>query len=113
MKLVVTPAALDDLKEIKKYIADELSSPIAAENTVRNITTTYKKLTNTPLMGATLQQSIHLDVPFHYLISGTYLIFYKLTDNIEIHRIINGRRDYIRILFGDLFADSLEDEEPQ
>ena len=110
MKIRVTPAALQDLKDIKSYIADDLSNPSAAVNTVKRIISTYKKLSDTPLMGTLLQQSIHLDIPFRFLVSGSYLIFYKVTDNIEIHRIIYGRRDYIRILFNDFLGSDIDNE---
>ncbi len=111
MNLLVTPAALQDLKDIQKYIRDELSNPIAADKTVRNIISKYKKLADMPFMGTPLQQTISIDVPFRYLVSGSYLIFYKVTDNIEIHRIIYGRRDYIRILFDMNFSeDDFESE---
>lgn len=112
MKIQVTPAALQDLKDIKSYITNELSNPIAAVNTVKRIMSTYKKLSDTPLMGSLVQQTIKIDIPFRYLISGNYLIFYKVTDNIEIHRIIYGRRDYIRILFNIEFSDDIDDIEP-
>ena len=110
MKILVTPAALQDLKDVKSYIADDLSNPSAAVNTVKRIISTYKKLSDTPLMGTLLQQSIHLDIPFRFLVSGNYLIFYKVTDNIEIHRIIYGRRDYIRILFNDFLESDIDNE---
>lgn len=111
MKILVTPAALQDLKDIRKHIKDELSNPIAADNTVKNIISKYKKLTDMPFMGTLLQQNIAIDVPFRYLVSGSYLIFYKVTDNIEIHRIIYGRRDYIRILFDVELSDEISDQE--
>ena len=110
MKILVTPAALQDLKDVKSYIADDLSNPSAAVNTVKRIISTYKKLSDTPLMGTLLQQSIHLDIPFRFLVSGNYLIFYKVTDNIEIHRISYGRRDYIRILFNDFLESDIDNE---
>lgn len=110
MKILVTPAALQDLKDIQSYIADDLSNPTAAVNTVKKIISTYKKLSDTPLMGTLLQQSIHLDIPFRFLVSGNYLIFYKVTDNVEIHRIIYGRRDYIRILFNDFLGSDNDNE---
>lgn len=109
MKILVTPAALQDLKDIKTYISDDLSNPTAAVNTVKRIISTYKKLSDTPLIGTLLQQSIHLDIPFRFIVSGSYLIFYKVTDNIEVHRIIYGRRDYIRILFDLELSDDVED----
>ena len=110
MKILVTPAALQDLKDIQSYIADDLSNPTAAVNTVKKIISTYKKLSDTPLMGTLLQQSIHLDIPFRFLVSGSYLIFYKVIDNVEIHRIIYGRRDYIRILFNDFLGSDIDNE---
>lgn len=110
MKILVTPAALQDLKDIQSYIADDLSNPTAAVNTVKKIISKYKKLSNTPFMGTLLQQSIHLDIPFRFLVSGSYLIFYKVTDNVEIHRIIYGRRDYIRILFNDFLGSDIDNE---
>lgn len=110
MKILVTPAALQDLKDIQSYIADDLSNPTAAVNTVKKIISTYKKLSDTPLMGTLLQQSIHLDIPFRFLVSGSYLIFYKVTDNVEIHRIIYARRDYIRILFNDFLGSDNDSE---
>lgn len=63
-------------------------------------------------MGSLVQQTIKIDIPFRYLISDNYLIFYKVTDNIEIHRIIYGRRDYIRILFDIEFSDEIDGIEP-
>ena len=110
MKILVTPAALQDLKDIQSYIADDLSNPTAAVNTVKKIISTYKKLSDAPLIGTLLQQSIHLDIPFRFLVSGSYLIFYKVTDNVEIHRIIYGRRDYIRILFNDFLGSDNDNE---
>ena len=115
MKILVTPAALQDLKDIKKYISTDLSNPDAAVNVVRKIISSYMKLADMPFMGTMLQQSLHLDIPFRYIISGNYLIFYKVTENIEIHRIIYGRRDYIRILFPDIIPpeDNTDTEQDQ
>jgi plasmid stabilization system protein ParE len=39
---------------------------------------------------------------YRYLVSGNYLIFYKIEDEyISVNRILYGRRDYLRILFGE------------
>ncbi len=67
MKILVTPAALQDLKDIRKYISDELSNPTAATNTVKRIIKTYSKLETMPQMGTLLQQSLHLNSPFRFL----------------------------------------------
>ena len=41
MKLLISPAALQDLKDIKQYISVDLCSPTAAERTVRRIISAY------------------------------------------------------------------------
>lgn len=99
MILHVTPAALQDLKDIKEYISVTLCNPTAAERIVRNIISVYNKLPDQPFIGAALSSKINIDTPFRYLVSGNYMIFYQVTSDIEIHRIIYGRRDYVKILF--------------
>lgn len=37
MKIRVTPAVLNDLKDIKSYIENDLSNPISASNVVKRI----------------------------------------------------------------------------
>ena len=43
-KIRVTPAALNDLKEIKSYIENDLANPIAANNVVKRIIKDYSLL---------------------------------------------------------------------
>lgn len=107
MKLLISPAALQDIKDIKQYISVDLCSPTAAERTVRRIISAYTNLLNQPFIGAQLSAKINIDSQFRYLISGNYLIFYQVNQDIEIHRIIYGRRDYIKILFD--IAEDIED----
>lgn len=100
MELRITPAASNDLKDIKEYISQNLCNPTAAVRVVKNIINSYLRLTDTPYLGAQLSQKIDVNTPFRYIISGNYLIFYQIAnDIIEIHRIIYARRDYIKILF--------------
>ena len=99
MKLRVSPAALQDLKDIDEYISVTLCNPAAAKRIIKKIISSYLKLTDNPFMGASLNARINIDAPFRYLVSGNYLIFYQVNDDIEIHRIIYGKRDYVKILF--------------
>ncbi len=40
------------------------------------------------------------DTDFRYLVSGNYLIFYKVDNEyVSIYRILYGRRDYLKIIF--------------
>lgn len=109
MKIRVSPTALNDLKEIKDYIENDLSNPIAACNVIKRIINDYSLLEFTPHMGASLSTKVPFETDYRYIVSGNYLVFYK-TDNeyISIHRILYGRRDYLRIIFDDI---SLNEEE--
>ena len=51
MKIRVTHAALNDLKEIKSYIENDLSNPIAANKVIGRIIEDYSRLEISPHMG--------------------------------------------------------------
>ena len=96
-----SPDALEDIKEIKSYITDELCSEQSAINTVKKIMKRIRQLENFPKMGAPLSSIVNIQVPYRFLVCGNYIAFYKIENNeIYIIRIIYGRRNFIQILFG-------------
>ena len=109
MKIRVTPAALNDLKEIKAYIENDLSNPIAANNVIKRIIDDYSCLEISPHMGPSLSTKVPFDTDYRFIVSGNYLVFYKIENEyVSIYRILYGRRDYLKILFDDI---KLNDEE--
>ena len=76
MNIRVTPAGLQDLKDIREYISDDLKNPSAAERTIRRIISDYLRLTSTPFIGQKLSAKLNTDTPFYFLVSGNYLIFF-------------------------------------
>ena len=102
MKIRVSPAALNDLKEINFYIKDDLSNPIAEKNVMKRIVDDYNRLTFSPDIGIPLSTKVPFETDYRFIISGNYLIFYK-TDNeyVSVYRVLYGRRDYLRIIFDD------------
>ena len=53
-------------------------------------------------LGTPLAAGINTDSDYRYLVSGSYMIFYRVNGNdVYVNRILYGRRDYLRILFGD------------
>lgn len=111
MKLRVSPAALRDLKEIEEYISFRLCSPVAAKRIIKKITDSYKALKNNPYTGKLLQDEIPFHNSYRYIISGNYLIFYKINeqeDAVEIYSIIYGKRDYVKFLFKNELNDLLD-----
>lgn len=84
--------------DIKQYITEELDSPAAAENTLKNI----RMLETQPFIGTPLSSVVNIDTHYRFLVCGSYLAFYYVeNDDVFIVRILYGRRDYIKILFGD------------
>ena len=47
---------------------------------------------------------------YRFLVSGNYLSFYRTYGNeVYVDRILYARRDYMRVLFGDVPTDDTED----
>ena len=110
-KLRINPLATEDLIEIKNYITRELENPTAAINVVRKIIDSYEKLKEFPMMGADLSVKVNIKTDFRYLVSGNYIVFYRVDNEyVSIYRILYAGRDYLRILFPNEIDLSYEDE---
>ncbi|MCR4441629.1 MAG: type II toxin-antitoxin system RelE/ParE family toxin [Peptococcaceae bacterium] len=100
-KLKISPEAKDDLAEIKGYISQE-----ADVNLVSKITKKIRGLSEHPGIGAPLSSVVDIQTDYRFLACANYLIFYRCEDGIVfVSRILYGRRNYTRILFGDLPED--------
>ncbi|WP_026895263.1 type II toxin-antitoxin system RelE/ParE family toxin [Clostridiisalibacter paucivorans] len=99
-KLRINPMATEDLIEIRDYITKELESPKAAINIIRKIFESYERLKEFPMMGVDLSTKINAKTDFRYLVSGNYIVFYKIDNEfVSIYRILYSRRNYLKILF--------------
>lgn len=102
-ELYLLPEAQTDLEEIKAYIADELENPNAALATVNRITKTLRILRTHAFADAPLSSVADVESDYRFLVSGNYLAFYRAYENtVYVDRILYGRRDYLRTLFGDM-----------
>ena len=91
-----------DLDDIWDYIVTDLCNASAAERVVSDIMDVVDQLESFSEMGALLASIANVDSDYRYLISGNYLIFYRISGtDIYVDRILYGRRDYLRISFGD------------
>lgn len=112
MKLRINPEVIEDLAEIKRYIREELCNPSAADRIARKIVSAYKELKNTPFIGTPLDSVLEVKTDYRFLVCGNYLIFYKVKDDvISVYRVMNGRRDYCRQLFGMSYIQIADDDE--
>jgi len=94
-----------DLNEIWDYIVTELQNPTAAERVVNGIMDIVDQLEDFAEIGAPLSSITDVDNDYRFLVSSSYLVFYRTSGrDVYVDRILYGRRDYLRILFGDLPA---------
>lgn len=104
--LHLSEEAQNDLMEIKSYIEEELLNPSAAMATVSRITKSLRILQTYPLIGTSLSSIADIESDYRFIVSGNYISFYRAYDSeVYIDRILYARRDYMRILFGDITTD--------
>jgi toxin ParE1/3/4 len=105
-KLKISPEAKDDLAEIMDYISQELGNPQAAANLASKITKKIRGLSEHPGIGASLSSVLDIQTDYRFLVCTNYLIFYRYeAELVFVSRILYGKRDYMRILFGNLPDD--------
>lgn len=108
--LHISSEAQNDLAEIKAYITEELENPDAALATVGKITKSMRILRTHARAGAPLSAIASTDSDYRFLVSGNYLIFYRVLGNdVYVDRVLYGRRDYMRVLFGDRQTTETDD----
>ena len=102
MTVRYTPEAINDLREIKTYIHKVLKNPKAAARISKAILDSCSQLKNHPELGMSLEARIGMPSDLRYLICEKYIAFYRIDESaISIARILDGRQDYLHILFQD------------
>ena len=99
-KVRFSPAAVDDMDEIFSYISQENVS--AAETLLEKLDQQIKALTDFPNRGSVLSEDEYslIQRGYRFIVVYPYLVFYRIVDDtVIIHRILHGRRDYLRELF--------------
>lgn len=110
-ELHLSPQAQNDLIEINDYITHDLENPEAARRTVRRITKELRILQTFAFAGTSLSSIADIHGDYRFLTSGNYLAFYRVRGtDVYIDRILYGRSDYLRTLFGDLPEEGVESE---
>lgn len=102
MKLKYTPEAIADLQGIKYYISKVLHNTKAANRITKSILDLCGNLKEYPLLGASLRGKVDMDTDLRYLICENYIALYRVEkDMILVARILDGRTDYMRIIFNE------------
>lgn len=99
MRLWYSPESLSDVKRIIDYIKNDLQNPSAAETVAKRIMHSCSLLKEMPYMGISLSSRIEVGTDWYYLITGNYIVFYRLeTSAVHIIRILDTRTDYINVI---------------
>lgn len=101
MKILYKKTAIEDIQETEQYISKELHNKQAAKKLTRMIVQTISLLSANPYMGTPLNSKYDIETDIRFLIISKHLIFYRVREEqcVEITRVIDGRQDYMAILF--------------
>ena len=105
-KIHYSPGACRDLDDIWDYIVSDLQNRSAAEHVIDRIMDAVDQLKNFAEMGTPLSSIIDVGTDYRFLISGNYMVFYRVQGNdVYIDRVLYGRSDYMSVLFKDLLCE--------
>jgi addiction module RelE/StbE family toxin len=88
-----------DLIGIKQYIKYNLQEPETAQKLISKIRNEINNLKNNPEMYAIIDDELIKKLEIRKMIVDNYIVFYRIKDNnIEIVRVMYGRRNWINLL---------------
>jgi addiction module RelE/StbE family toxin len=88
-----------DLIGIKQYIKYNLQEPETAQKLISKIRNEINNLKNNPEIYAIIDDELIKKLEIRKMIVDNYIIFYRIkNNNIEIVRVMYGRRNWINLL---------------
>lgn len=102
MKIRYSPAARDDLRALKRYLAGEFGAAVAAK-TVAKIVSEISSLKRHRHLARPLADKIGRPTGYHYFLCGRYAIAILAEERsvYSILRVLDGRTDYAATIFGE------------
>ena len=98
-KICYLPLAVDDLKDIVRYISHKLESSRAAERFLAKINREIHKIADNPFRCHLYTSPEKLKFEYRILHIDNYSLFYTAdNENIEIHRVLYSQRDFRKLL---------------
>ena len=95
-----------DLDAIWDFYLDEYQNTDAAEKIIDAIMADIDQLADFPELGPPLSSIADVDAGYRFLVTGNYLSFYRIDGaDINIDRILSGRRDYLSVLIEGMFEN--------
>ncbi|MDR0288035.1 MAG: type II toxin-antitoxin system RelE/ParE family toxin [Clostridiales bacterium] len=103
-KIFVTSDAYRDMDEIFMYVSEKLQVPDTAANLVERIYAGLNSLSSMPERYPLSRDTFLAKQGFCLLRVSNYLVFYVVENTAKrviIHRVIYGKRDYIKLFLPD------------
>lgn len=89
----------EDLVGIKKYIKYNLQEPETAKKLISKIRNEINNLKDNPRVYSIIDDDLIRKLEIRKLIIDNYIVFYRIkNNNIEIVRVMYGRRNWINLL---------------
>lgn len=99
-QVTLSELARDDLLDARRYMEDELQNAAAAKKVIAKIFKSMHTLERFPYAGTPLEIA-GFDTGYRVITSGNYRVFYLCEgDAVHVVRVLYGRRDFMRVLFG-------------
>ena len=109
-RLYYTPEALTDLQTVRETVLERFGSPDLANQILREIMKKIRSLEVFPMQGPELELSFSEVSEYRYLFVKKNYVFYRIEgEQIRIVRILNEKREFMRILFG--ISETEQEEE--
>jgi plasmid stabilization system protein ParE len=101
LKVRYKKTAIEDIRATEEYIRGFLHNGSAARKLTGRITQAVSLLAENPYMGTPLSGRFDVESDLRYLLVSDQLIFYRVVEgsHVEVTRVLNGRQDYLSILF--------------
>jgi len=112
-KIRIMKPAQNDMREIYRYIADDLQNPSAAFNRISLIDEKILSLKENPARIALVRDRFLASKGFRMIVVKSHLVFFVLREEsktVSVMRILYGRRDWLRMLKGEVEILTEEDD---
>lgn len=99
-KVSVTPLAMEDLREIITYIAQELCNPAAASRFLDAVSDCYEKLAVMPFLFETCRDDRLKEQGYRRAVIKRYVMLYRVAEEeqtVYVLRFFYGARDYEKL----------------
>jgi len=111
-KIRIMDAAKAEMREIYRYIAEELHNPAAAERRITQIESAIRSLRENPACYPLVRDEYLASKGYRLVVVKNHIVFYIVREKqrvVSIMRVMYGRRDWMRLLRID--TETITDEE--